>query len=101
MLRLSDLSTDEDDAIHCRMNKYEKKIDSLMNVVGTLKNEVRELSVCVCFHYLRAWSCSCPALLNNGMCGPLAQWRAILDWLVEVIVFLNPTLPMFTFELFY
>ncbi|KAJ6654600.1 hypothetical protein lerEdw1_006753 [Lerista edwardsae] len=39
VLRLSDLSTDEEDAIHCRMNKYEKKIDSLMNVVGTLKNE--------------------------------------------------------------
>uniref|UniRef100_A0A8D0DMB8 Outer dense fiber protein 2 n=1 Tax=Salvator merianae TaxID=96440 RepID=A0A8D0DMB8_SALMN len=41
VLRLSDLSTDEEDAIHCKMNKYEKKIDSLMNVVGTLKNEVK------------------------------------------------------------
>ncbi|XP_066466965.1 outer dense fiber protein 2 [Tiliqua scincoides] len=40
VLRLSDLSTDEEDAIHCKMNKYEKKIDSLLNVVGTLKNEV-------------------------------------------------------------
>ncbi|XP_070614882.1 outer dense fiber protein 2 isoform X4 [Erythrolamprus reginae] len=39
VLRLSDLSTDEEDAIHCKMNKYEKKIDSLLNVVGTLKNE--------------------------------------------------------------
>lgn len=41
VLRLSDLSTDEEDAVHCKMNEYEKKIDSLMNVVGTLKNEVR------------------------------------------------------------
>ncbi|XP_060613177.2 outer dense fiber protein 2 isoform X3 [Anolis sagrei] len=40
VLRLSDLSTDEEDAIHCKMNKYEKKIDSLLNVVGTLKNEL-------------------------------------------------------------
>uniref|UniRef100_A0A6J0TPJ0 Outer dense fiber protein 2 n=1 Tax=Pogona vitticeps TaxID=103695 RepID=A0A6J0TPJ0_9SAUR len=51
VLRLSDLSTDEEDAIHCKMNKYEKKIDSLLNVVGTLKNEVkmpkREDSRCV------------------------------------------------------
>uniref|UniRef100_A0A674KBX8 Outer dense fiber protein 2 n=1 Tax=Terrapene triunguis TaxID=2587831 RepID=A0A674KBX8_9SAUR len=41
VLRLSDLSTDEEDAIHSKMNKYEKKIDSLMNVVGTLKNEAK------------------------------------------------------------
>ncbi|XP_063172041.1 outer dense fiber protein 2 isoform X1 [Candoia aspera] len=41
VLRLSDLSTDEEDAIHCKMNKYEKKIDSLLNVVGTLKNECK------------------------------------------------------------
>ncbi|XP_063000949.1 outer dense fiber protein 2 isoform X1 [Elgaria multicarinata webbii] len=41
VLRLSDLSTDEEDAIHCKMNKYEKKIDSLLNVVGSLKNEVK------------------------------------------------------------
>ncbi|CAI5794460.1 Uncharacterized protein PODLI_1B017504 [Podarcis lilfordi] len=40
VLRLSDLSTDEEDAIHCKMDKYEKKIGSLMNVVGTLKNEM-------------------------------------------------------------
>ncbi|XP_048368127.1 outer dense fiber protein 2 [Sphaerodactylus townsendi] len=41
VLRLSDLSTEEEDTIHSKMNKYEKKIDSLMNVVGTLKNEVK------------------------------------------------------------
>uniref|UniRef100_A0A8B9ZIC3 Outer dense fiber protein 2 n=1 Tax=Anas platyrhynchos TaxID=8839 RepID=A0A8B9ZIC3_ANAPL len=41
VLRLSDLSTDEEDAVCCKMNEYEKKIDSLMNAVGTLKNEVR------------------------------------------------------------
>lgn len=41
VLRLSDLSTDDDDATCSKMNKYEKKIDSLMNMVGTLKKEVR------------------------------------------------------------
>lgn len=41
VLRLSDLSTDEEDAVYCKMNEYERKIDSLMNVVGALKNEVR------------------------------------------------------------
>ncbi|KAM6316272.1 outer dense fiber protein 2 isoform 2-T2 [Podargus strigoides] len=38
-LHLSDLSTDEEDAVLCKINKYEKKIDSLMNEVGMLKNE--------------------------------------------------------------
>ncbi|XP_027543411.1 outer dense fiber protein 2 isoform X1 [Neopelma chrysocephalum] len=41
VLRLSDLSTDDDDAGCSNMNKYEKKIDSLMNMVGTLKKEVK------------------------------------------------------------
>nr|Q5ZKK5.1 RecName: Full=Outer dense fiber protein 2; AltName: Full=Cenexin; AltName: Full=Outer dense fiber of sperm tails protein 2 [Gallus gallus]CAG31738.1 hypothetical protein RCJMB04_10e12 [Gallus gallus] len=41
VLRLSDLSTDEEDAVCCKMNEYERKIDSLMNVVGTLKNEAK------------------------------------------------------------
>ncbi|XP_064533100.1 outer dense fiber protein 2 isoform X5 [Pseudopipra pipra] len=41
VLRLSDLSTDDDDAACSQMNKYEKKIDSLMNMVGTLKKEVK------------------------------------------------------------
>ncbi|XP_027505944.1 outer dense fiber protein 2 isoform X3 [Corapipo altera] len=41
VLRLSDLSTDDDDAGCSKMNKYEKKIDSLMNMVGTLKKEVK------------------------------------------------------------
>ncbi|XP_051663401.1 outer dense fiber protein 2 isoform X1 [Manacus candei] len=41
VLRLSDLSTDDDDAACSKMNKYEKKIDSLMNMVGTLKKEVK------------------------------------------------------------
>ncbi|XP_068269796.1 outer dense fiber protein 2 isoform X2 [Nyctibius grandis] len=41
VLRLSDLSTDEEDAVYCKMNEYEKKMDSLMNVVATLKNEVK------------------------------------------------------------
>ncbi|XP_041908245.1 outer dense fiber protein 2 isoform X2 [Corvus kubaryi] len=41
VLRLSDLSTDDDDATCSKINKYEKKIDSLMNMVGTLKKEVK------------------------------------------------------------
>uniref|UniRef100_A0A6G1RV02 Outer dense fiber protein 2 n=1 Tax=Hypotaenidia okinawae TaxID=2861861 RepID=A0A6G1RV02_9GRUI len=41
VLHLSDLSTDEEDALFCKINKYEKKIGSLMNVVGTLKNEAK------------------------------------------------------------
>ncbi|NXH49549.1 ODFP2 protein, partial [Dicaeum eximium] len=41
VLRLSDLSTDDDDPTCCKINKYEKKIDSLMNMVGTLKKEVK------------------------------------------------------------
>ncbi|KAM4760842.1 outer dense fiber protein 2 isoform 3-T5 [Cyanocitta cristata] len=41
VLHLSDLSTDDDDATCSKMNKYEKKIDSLMNMVGTLKKEVK------------------------------------------------------------
>ncbi|KAM8796745.1 outer dense fiber protein 2 [Eudromia elegans] len=41
VMRLSDLSTDEEDAVCCKLSEYEKKIDSLMNVVGTLKNEAK------------------------------------------------------------
>ncbi|XP_071309990.1 outer dense fiber protein 2 isoform X1 [Agelaius tricolor] len=41
VMRLSDLSTDDDDPTCCKINKYEKKIDSLMNMVGTLKKEVK------------------------------------------------------------
>ncbi|PKK24259.1 outer dense fiber of sperm tails 2, transcript variant X1 [Columba livia] len=41
VLRLSDLSTDEEDAVCGKMNEYERKINSLMNTVGTLKNEVK------------------------------------------------------------
>nr|XP_055036809.1 outer dense fiber protein 2 [Misgurnus anguillicaudatus] len=39
-LRREDLSTDEEDALHGRINQYEKKIDSLMTEVSSLKNEV-------------------------------------------------------------
>ena len=38
-----DLDTDDEDKVHHRMRKYEKTIDSLMNEVGTLKNEVRTM----------------------------------------------------------
>lgn len=46
VMRLSDLSTEDDDSGHCKMNRYDKKIDSLMNAVGCLKSEVRELLGC-------------------------------------------------------
>ncbi|CAH1785379.1 unnamed protein product [Owenia fusiformis] len=39
-LRRSELSTDEEDRVQGHMRGYEKKIDSLMTEVGTLKNEV-------------------------------------------------------------
>ncbi|XP_041049408.1 outer dense fiber protein 2 isoform X3 [Carcharodon carcharias] len=39
-LHLSDLSTDDEEAVHGKMNEYEKKIDCLMNQVGSLKNEI-------------------------------------------------------------
>uniref|UniRef100_A0A8D1SHU8 Outer dense fiber protein 2 n=1 Tax=Sus scrofa TaxID=9823 RepID=A0A8D1SHU8_PIG len=40
-MRLSDLSTEDEDSGHCKMNRYDKKIDSLMNAVGCLKSEVK------------------------------------------------------------
>uniref|UniRef100_A0A4X1TUV8 Outer dense fiber protein 2 n=1 Tax=Sus scrofa TaxID=9823 RepID=A0A4X1TUV8_PIG len=41
VMRLSDLSTEDEDSGHCKMNRYDKKIDSLMNAVGCLKSEVK------------------------------------------------------------
>uniref|UniRef100_A0A672M7K9 Outer dense fiber protein 2 n=1 Tax=Sinocyclocheilus grahami TaxID=75366 RepID=A0A672M7K9_SINGR len=38
-LRIEDLSTDEEEALHGRINQYERKIDSLMTEVSSLKNE--------------------------------------------------------------
>ncbi|KAF4077516.1 hypothetical protein AMELA_G00209030 [Ameiurus melas] len=40
VLRLEDLSTDEEEALHGRINQYERKVDSLMTEVSSLKNEV-------------------------------------------------------------
>ncbi|KAJ8792497.1 hypothetical protein J1605_019716 [Eschrichtius robustus] len=51
VMRLSDLSTEDDDSGHCKMNRYDKKIDSLMNAVGCLKSEVREVG---------GWAGQCP-----------------------------------------
>ncbi|CAO2598041.1 Outer dense fiber protein 2 [Lemmus lemmus] len=42
-MQLSDLSTEDDNSGHCTLNCYNKKIDSLMNTVGCLNSEVREL----------------------------------------------------------
>ncbi|XP_022434284.1 outer dense fiber protein 2 isoform X6 [Delphinapterus leucas] len=39
VMRLSDLSTEDDDSGHCKMNRYDKKIDSLMNTVKMQKGE--------------------------------------------------------------
>ncbi|CAO2596905.1 Outer dense fiber protein 2 [Lemmus lemmus] len=41
VMRLSDLSTEDNDSGHCTMNPYDKKIDSLLNTVGCLKSEVK------------------------------------------------------------
>ncbi|KAM4020155.1 outer dense fiber protein 2 isoform 3-T3 [Anomaloglossus baeobatrachus] len=41
-LRMSDLSTDEEEYMRGKINSYEKKIDSLMCEVGTLKSEVQQ-----------------------------------------------------------
>ncbi|XP_055516182.1 outer dense fiber protein 2-like isoform X3 [Leucoraja erinacea] len=38
-LHLSDLSTDDEEVIHGKMNQYEKKINCLMKQVGSLKSE--------------------------------------------------------------
>ncbi|MBN3297603.1 ODFP2 protein, partial [Amia calva] len=38
-LQLADLSTDEEETLHGRINQYERKIDSLMTEVGSLKGE--------------------------------------------------------------
>ncbi|KAJ7414179.1 Outer dense fiber protein 2 [Willisornis vidua] len=40
-MRLSELSTDDDDAGCSNINKYEKKLDNLMSMVGTLNKEVK------------------------------------------------------------
>uniref|UniRef100_A0A8C1M7M4 Outer dense fiber protein 2 n=1 Tax=Cyprinus carpio TaxID=7962 RepID=A0A8C1M7M4_CYPCA len=42
-LRIEDLSTDEEEALHGRINQYERKIDSLMTEVSSLKNEKEQL----------------------------------------------------------
>ncbi|XP_032490279.1 outer dense fiber protein 2 isoform X12 [Phocoena sinus] len=39
VMRLSELSTEDDDSGHCKMNRYDKKIDSLMNTVKMQKGE--------------------------------------------------------------
>ncbi|CAO2596509.1 Outer dense fiber protein 2 [Lemmus lemmus] len=41
VMRLSDLSTEDNDSGHCTLNRYDKKIDSLLNIVGCLKSEVK------------------------------------------------------------
>ena len=40
-LRKSDLATEEDNRLRGHISEYEKKIESLMAEVGTLKNEVK------------------------------------------------------------
>uniref|UniRef100_A0A8C8GKD6 Outer dense fiber protein 2 n=1 Tax=Oncorhynchus tshawytscha TaxID=74940 RepID=A0A8C8GKD6_ONCTS len=39
-LRLADLSSEEEEVLHGRINQYERKIDSLMTEVSSLKSEV-------------------------------------------------------------
>ncbi|XP_072287325.1 outer dense fiber protein 2 isoform X2 [Pyxicephalus adspersus] len=42
VLRMNDPSTDEEEFLRSKISTYEKKIDSLMCEVGTLKNEVEQ-----------------------------------------------------------
>lgn len=49
-LRISDLSTDEEDQVHTTMRQYEKKIDGLMSEVGDLKSEVHGFNTEVELH---------------------------------------------------
>lgn len=39
-LQLADLASEEEEALHGRISQYEKKIDSLLTEVSSLKNEV-------------------------------------------------------------
>lgn len=39
-LRLSDLSTDEEEVLRCKIQSYENKIDSLLNEMDSLRHEV-------------------------------------------------------------
>ncbi|XP_044519964.1 outer dense fiber protein 2 isoform X2 [Gracilinanus agilis] len=41
VMRLSDLSTEDEESGHCKLNRFEKKMDSLLNTVGCLKSEVK------------------------------------------------------------
>lgn len=42
MLRLADL-TEEEERLHGRINQYERKVDSLLSEVSSLKNEVSHI----------------------------------------------------------
>uniref|UniRef100_A0A672YFL6 Outer dense fiber protein 2 n=1 Tax=Sphaeramia orbicularis TaxID=375764 RepID=A0A672YFL6_9TELE len=45
VLRLADLTSEEEEGLHGRISQYERKIDSLLTEVSSLKNEVKQLSV--------------------------------------------------------
>lgn len=45
-LRLADLTSEEEGGLHGRISQYERKIDSLLTEVSSLKNEVSFYSVC-------------------------------------------------------
>ena len=40
VLRLADLTSEEEEGLHGRISQYERKIDSLLSEVSSLKNEV-------------------------------------------------------------
>lgn len=63
VLRLEDLSTDEEEVLHGRISQYEKKIDSLMTEVSSLKSEVGALL---------------DVPLHSGIESPLALYLLIL-----------------------
>uniref|UniRef100_A0AAQ5ZB06 Outer dense fiber protein 2 n=1 Tax=Amphiprion ocellaris TaxID=80972 RepID=A0AAQ5ZB06_AMPOC len=44
VLRLADLTSEEEEGLHGRISQYERKIDTLLTEVGSLKNEVKRQS---------------------------------------------------------
>lgn len=81
-LRFADLSSEEEEVLHGRINQYERKIDSLMTEVSSLKSEVcpshlillRTGSTCSpspslidkCIYLLSVRVCTCLCMCAGG-----------------------------------
>ena len=69
-LRQSDLATQEDNRLRSHISEYEKKIESLMAEVGTLKNEVSKYFIVQnflfnCFGSILVFSFYCTRLIKT------------------------------------